>query len=227
MDQYLQNLPEPLPAEPLELAAAWLEQAVRENLRPNPNSMVLATADRRGHPSARVVLCKEIRARPGYLTFFSNYESRKGGELAANPRAAAVLHWDRYGRQVRVEGAIVRTSTVESDSYFTSRPWQSRIGAWASRQSTPLASPAALVEAVERTAQRFGAPSPLKNPDSEVALRIPRPAHWGGYQLWADCVELWVEGTARLHDRARWTRSLEPAAEGFTPGTWSATRLQP
>jgi len=222
-------LPEPLPQEPLAIVAAWLEEATRVQIQPNPNAMVLATADLHGQPSARVVLCKEVLPLHGYLTFYSNFESRKGTELAANPYAAVVLFWDRLRRQVRVEGPVTPASAEQSDAYFASRPWQSRIGAWASRQSSAVPSRASLVSAVERAAQRFGVPSPLKSADDapDPGVPIPRPPHWGGYHLWAQAVELWVEGGARLHDRARWTRSLEPSTSGFAAGSWSATRLQP
>jgi pyridoxamine 5'-phosphate oxidase len=229
MPFHQEYLPESLPAEPLALVARWLEQATREALQPNPNAMVLATADQHGQPSARVVLCKDIRPEPGYLTFFSNYESRKGTELAANPRAAAVMHWDRLRRQVRIEGPVVPAGAEESDAYFNSRAWQSRIGAWASRQSSTVPSRAALVAAVDRTARRFGVPSPLQSADDapDPGVAIPRPPHWGGYHLWAEAVEIWVEGAGRLHDRARWTRRLEPASSGFSTEGWSVTRLQP
>ncbi|HEV7986501.1 MAG TPA: pyridoxamine 5'-phosphate oxidase [Steroidobacteraceae bacterium] len=229
MALYQEYLPDPLPAEPLALAAAWLDQAVREAAQANPNAMVLATADQHGQPSARIVLCKEIRPQPGYLSFFSNYESRKGTELAANPRAAAVLHWDQLRRQVRIEGPVTLAAAAASDAYFASRAWQSRIGAWASRQSVSVPSRAALAAAVDRTARRFGVPSPLQSADDapDPGVAIPRPPHWGGYQLWAEAVELWVEGAARLHDRARWTRTLEPGTDGFNAGGWSVTRLQP
>ncbi|HEY6452318.1 MAG TPA: pyridoxamine 5'-phosphate oxidase [Steroidobacteraceae bacterium] len=229
MSFHEEYLPEPLPAEPLELVAEWLAQATRDAVQPNPNAMVLATADQHGQPSARVVLCKEIRPQPGYLSFFSNYESRKGTDLAANPHAAAVMHWDALRRQVRVEGPVVPCSAAESDAYFATRTWQSRIGAWASQQSTPVPSRTALAGAVERAARRFGVPSPLQcGPTAaDPGVHIPRPPHWGGYHLWAEAVELWVEGAARLHDRARWTRTLEPAAAGFDAGRWQAVRLQP
>ncbi|MGA8706200.1 MAG: pyridoxamine 5'-phosphate oxidase [Steroidobacteraceae bacterium] len=229
MTLHQEYLPESLPAEPLALVARWLEQATREAVQPNPNAMVLATADQHGQPSARVVLCKDIRPQPGYLTFFSNYESRKGTELAANPRAAAVMHWDRLHRQVRIEGPVVPAGAEESDAYFSSRAWQSRIGAWASRQSSTVPSRAALVAAVDRTARRFGVPSPLQSADDapDPGIEIPRPPHWGGYHLWAEAVEIWVEGAGRLHDRARWMRKLEPASSGFSADGWSVTRLQP
>jgi pyridoxamine 5'-phosphate oxidase len=219
-------LPQELPPEPLQVVAQWLAEAVQAALQPNPNAMVLATAGAHGAPSARVVLCKDIRVQPGYVTFFTNYHSRKGRELAGNPRAAAVMHWDALGRQVRLEGRVTPAGAAESDAYFGSRPWQSRLGAWASAQSEPIGSHAQLVQAFERAAQRFGTPSPAAAP-AAVAVAIPRPPHWGGYHLWIDAVELWVEGPARLHDRARWQRSLTPSASGFTAGPWSATRLQP
>jgi pyridoxamine 5'-phosphate oxidase len=222
-------LPEPLPPEPLGLVAAWLAEATRAAVQPNPNAMVLATADQHGQPSARVVLCKDIRPQPGYLSFFTNYESRKGIELASNPHAALVMHWDRLRRQVRVEGRVVLASAAESDAYFASRAWQSRVGAWASQQSNRVPSRATLVAAVDRTAQRLGVPSPMHSADdaADPGVAIPRPPHWGGYHLWAEAVELWVEGAARLHDRARWTRTLEPDTTGFITGGWSVVRLQP
>jgi len=191
--------------------------------------MVLATSTRDGRPSARVVLCKDIVPRPGYVVFYTNFLSEKGRQLRDNPRAAGVMHWDALHRQVRIEGAVVRAPESDSDVYFASRAWQSRIGAWASAQSEPLASRAQLLEAVSETAQRFGAPTPgSPGADDSLKVMIPRPPHWGGYRLWADSVELWVEGAARIHDRARWTRSLAATDDGtFRAGKWTATRLQP
>ena len=128
-------LPDPLPAEPVACVASWLAEAAQRRLQPNPNAMVLATATRDGRPSARLVLCKHIEVTPGYVLFYTNYQSRKGRELAENPRAAAVIHWDHLHRQIRLEGVVVMASSGESDAYFASRPWQSRIGAWASAQN--------------------------------------------------------------------------------------------
>jgi pyridoxamine 5'-phosphate oxidase len=227
-----QFLDDPLPSEPLALAADWLAEARRLRQQPNPDAMVVATVDAAGLPSARVVLCKEIVVRPGYLAFFTNYDSRKGRELGERPRAALVLHWDHLHRQVRIEGRVVRAPAAESDAYFASRPWQRRIGAWASAQSQPVDSRAELEANVVAIARRFGAPVPGPEDGADPGVAIPRPPHWGGYHVWAEAVELWVEGESRIHDRVRWTRSLSanPAAEGaaaFTAGAWSATRLQP
>jgi pyridoxamine 5'-phosphate oxidase len=229
MKHFTELLPDPLPTEPLVVLNQWMAQSWQQGLQPNPNAMVLATTDPEGHPSARVVLCKEIVAQPGYLVFFTNYLSRKGRQLASNPRAAAVIHWDALHRQVRVEGPVVKAPAAASDSYFASRPWQSRVGAWASEQSAPVASREAMQKAVTSTAERLGVPDPIQSPaETATDFQIPRPSHWGGYHLWADSVELWVEGEARIHDRARWTRELTPQADGFfTAGPWSATRLQP
>jgi pyridoxamine 5'-phosphate oxidase len=219
---WTETLPDPMPLNPLEVAAQWLAQARLDAAQPNPNSMVLATVDERGHPSARVVLCKEISAASGSIVFYTNYRSRKGRELAANPRAAAVFHWDHRHRQVRIEGQVELLSHAESDAYFHTRPWQSRIGAWASEQSQPVASREALESSVTAMARRFGIPyaGPGTEEPEGVAVDVPRPANWGGYRLCADAVELWVEGEFRIHDRARWTRSLPDAP-------WSVTRLQP
>src|SRR5271165_6954928 len=129
MTLHQESLPEPLPDEPLGVVAHWLAEATARRLQPNPNAMVLATVDRQGWPAARVVLCKAIEPDPGYLTFFTNYLSRKGADLEAVPRAAVVLHWDALRRQVRIEGPVVRTSAAESDAYFATRAWQSQVGA--------------------------------------------------------------------------------------------------
>jgi pyridoxamine 5'-phosphate oxidase len=174
------------------------------------------------------VLCKEIVAQPGYLTFYTNYDSRKGRELAANARAAIVMHWDTLHRQLRVEGPVVRADAATSDAYFASRNWRSRLGAWASQQSQPIGSRAELYQAVARAAVKLALPAPAEDESQpDPGRRIPRPPHWGGLHLWAEAVELWVEGSARIHDRARWTRSLQPDGAGFSAGPWSATRLQP
>jgi len=229
MTLHQECLPEPLPPEPLALVAQWLAEALALRAQPNPNAMVLATVDRQGWPAARVVLCKEIEPDPGYLTFFTNYLSRKGAELESVPRAAIVMHWDALHRQVRIEGPVVRTAAAESDAYFATRAWQSRVGAWASHQSLPVASRAILIASVEATAQRLGVPSPIQSPGSGTHPGVPiaRPPHWGGYRMWAEVVELWVEGQARIHDRARWTRRLEAESQSFAASAWSATRLQP
>lgn len=220
-------LPDPLPAEPLEIAAGWLAEASRRADQPNPNAMVLATVDARGQPSARVVLCKDIVAVPGFVRFFTNYQSHKGRDIGQQPRAAIVMHWDHLHRQVRVEGIVRKASAAESDAYFATRPWQRQIGAWASQQSQPVASRAALLHDLANTAARFGAPVPGPEDDPPPpGIAIPRPPHWGGYCLWASAVELWVEGESRIHDRARWERTLEAPGD-IAPGPWRATRLQP
>src|SRR5262245_45218366 len=149
-------LSDPLPPQPLKIAAAWLAQAWKDRNQPNPNAMVLATATRDGMPSARVVLCKEIVAPPGYVQFYTNYQSRKGRELAENPRAALVMHWDHLHRQVRVEGQVVKAPESDSDAYFSSRALGSRLGAWASHQSEPVASRRLLLDAVTEVSRRFG-----------------------------------------------------------------------
>ncbi len=227
-----QFLPDPLPEDPMTTAAAWLAEAWEQRVQPNPDAMVLATVDSSAQPSARVVLCKEIVANPGYLLFYTNYASRKGREIAANPRGAVVLHWDALHRQVRIEGLIVKALHEESDAYFASRAWQRRVGAWASQQSEPIASRFMLLDSVRNTAARLGTPDALApttaTEDAGRDYPVPRPPHWGGYRLWAQTVELWVAGEYRIHDRARWSRSLTPAGHHeFRVGRWTATRLQP
>jgi pyridoxamine 5'-phosphate oxidase len=214
-------LPDPLPAEPLAIAAAWLEDAWRRRDQPNPNAMVLATSTPGGLPAARVVLCKSIEAGPGCVRFVSNYQSRKGRELAAKPRAALVLHWDHTHRQVRLEGIVTQATEADSDSYFATRARLSQLGAHASAQSEPIASREALDAKLDAAIGRYGAAA-------EGGAVIPRPAHWGGYVFWVETAELWVEGHGRLHDRARFSRRLVPAGAGlYAGGAWTATRLQP
>ena len=157
----------------------------------------------------------------GAVVFYSNYLSRKGRELSANVQAALVFHWDHRHRQVRIEGRVERLADTDNDAYFAGRPWQSRLGAWASRQSEPVDSRATLEKAVADAAERFGIPYAGPGALEPAALPegIARPADWGGFRLHAHAVELWVEGEYRIHDRARWTRSGS--------GPWSVTRLQP
>jgi pyridoxamine 5'-phosphate oxidase len=230
---WTETLPDPLPANPLEIAAQWLVQAQREAAQPNPNSMILATVDARGYPSARVVLCKEIAAQQGFILFYTNYRSRKGSELAQNPRAAVVFHWDHLHRQVRAEGKVELLPDAENDAYFRTRGWQKQLGAWASQQSQPVASRDVLVTAVAREARRFGIPyeGPGSAEPDHISTAVPRPPNWGGYRLMIDAMELWVEGEYRIHDRARWTRTLAPTSGPGGPAdlaaVWTATRLQP
>jgi len=226
---WTETLPEPLPANPLEVVEQWLMQAGLDAAQPNPNAMVLATVDARGHPSARVVLCKGINVHAGHIVFYTNYRSRKGGELSGNPRAAVVFHWDHRHRQVRAEGRVETLSDAENDAYFRTRPWQSRLGAWASEQSQPVGSRQALKDGVAAMARRFGIPyaGPGAPEPAEVSVEVPRPPNWGGFRLCVDAVELWVEGEFRIHDRARWTRDLADRPGAGADGPWSVTRLQP
>lgn len=215
-------LPEPLPLDPLPLFHAWFTEARAKRVQPNPDAMVLATVGTDGRPSARVVLCKRVEPQTGYVVFFTNYDSRKGRELTDSGRAAAVLHWDTLQRQVRIEGPVIRSPQPESDEYFASRALDSRLGAWASVQSQPLTSRAELVARVREVAQRFDVQEGARTGE------VPRPPHWGGFRLWIERLELWSEGAHRVHDRAAWTRTLQPRDEySFAAGSWSATRLNP
>lgn len=226
-----QTLPASLPDDPFPIVREWFDEARAKKVQPNPNAITLATVDADGRPSARIVLCKDLDAATGSLVFYTNYESRKSRALAANPHAAVIMHWDALDRQVRIEGPVVRATAEESDAYFNSRPWQSRIGAWSSRQSEPIDSRTALLRQVLRTCDQLGL-SPLELLTNGNSVKIPRPPHWGGWRLWAERVELWLGATGRVHDRAAWTRTVPAAGElrvGVAPacGAWSATRVQP
>ena len=213
-------LPEPLPDNPLPYFARWFQTAQERKLQNNPDAMTLATVDANGRPSARIVLCKHLIADPGYVVFFTNYQSRKGAALSAHPYAAAVFHWDALERQVRLEGRIVKSPEGESDAYFSTRSRTSQLGAWASQQSQPLSSRAHLLAEVARYTAKF----PLQT----LTGQVPRPAHWGGFRLWIEHIELWISGPGRVHDRARWSRELTPLDDyDFTPGPWHSTRLNP
>ncbi len=229
MSDATELLPDPLPEDPLAVTQEWLKAAFAAQWQPNPNSMVLATSTPDGKPSARVVLLREIVPDPGYVQFYTNYLSMKGKQLKDNPRAAAVIHWDAVHRQVRLEGPVTFAPAADSDRYFAARAWPKRIAAWASAQSAPLDSRATLLKSLADSAARFGTPMPgTASPDESADYDVPRPPHWGGYRLWAEAVELWVEGDARVHDRARWVRELTRQSNGsYRTGPWSATRLQP
>ncbi|MES2229315.1 MAG: pyridoxamine 5'-phosphate oxidase [Pseudomonadota bacterium] len=188
--------------DPVDQFAAWLQQALDARL-PEPNAMTLATVGANGRPSSRVVLIKGVDARG--LVWYTNYDSRKGRELAANPYASLQFHWVELERVVRIEGRVERTSDAESDAYFASRPLDSRIGAWASPQSQVIASRAVLVA----NAAKFGA---------QFLLQPPRPPHWGGYRLVPDAFEFWQGRRSRLHDRLRYR---------LDAGRWLRERLAP
>jgi pyridoxamine 5'-phosphate oxidase len=205
-------LPEPLPTDPLPLVKTWLGDATAA-VR-NATSMTLATVDPDGRPSARMVVCRGFDPVAGWLVFYTDRESPKGHALDKTPYASVVFHWDALERQIRVEGPVTLAPDADSDAYWATRPRDARVAAIASDQSQPIASRAALLARVAEATASAGA-------------EPPRPARWGGYRVWAERVELWVSQPARVHDRARWTRTLTPARDGFTGGPWSATRLQP
>jgi pyridoxamine 5'-phosphate oxidase len=191
-----------VPQDPLQLFKLWFDQAVKAEC-PEPNSMTLATANQAGNPSARIVLLKGADQKG--FTFFTNYESQKGKDLAIRPQAALLFHWHELERQVRIQGVVQRVTAAESDEYFHSRPAASRIGAWASPQSTAIPNREFLEEAERRFIAEFG--------DTP-----PRPVHWGGYRLCPTEIEFWQGRPSRLHDRMHY--KLEGAE-------WRVNRLAP
>ena len=190
--------------DPFDIARRWLAEA--EPLEPNdPNAIALATVDAEGMPNVRMVLLKEIEAEA--FVFYTNYGSRKGQEIAASGKAAFVLHWKSLRRQIRVRGLTEREEGPQADAYFASRSLKSRLGAWASAQSQPLSSRAALVAEVAKVTLQHGmAPS--------------RPPFWGGIRIRPIEIEFWADGDFRLHDRFRWTRADPTTA-------WAIQRLNP
>ena len=190
--------------DPFAFARAWLAEA--EAAEPNdPNAIALATVDAQGLPNARMVLLKDIEADA--FVFYTNYESVKATEIEAGGKAAFVVHWKTLRRQIRARGAVSREDGPQADAYYRSRSLPSRLGAWASRQSRPLASRGALMVEVARVSALRG-------------LDPPRPPFWGGYRLAPVEIEFWADGAHRLHDRFRWTRA-DPASP------WEVVRLNP
>jgi pyridoxamine 5'-phosphate oxidase len=190
-------------ADPLQQFDRWLQEAIQGEL-PEPNAMTLATVGSNLRPSTRIVLIKGYDARG--ICWYTNYESRKGRELAGNPYAALQFHWVELERVVRIEGQVEQVSAEDSDAYFNSRPLDSRIGAWASPQSQVISGRGVLVA----NAAKYGA---------QFLLKPPRPPHWGGYRLVPDRWEFWQGRPSRLHDRLRYT------ANGN--GSWTRERLAP
>lgn len=190
--------------DPFAIARRWLAEA--EVQEPNdPNAIALATVDATGMPNVHMVLLKEIE--PAAFVFYTNYDSAKGQELAASGKAAFVMHWKSLRRQIRVRGPVERVEGPQADAYFASRSLQSRLGAWASRQSRPLESRAALMAEVARVGLQHG-------------TRPPRPPFWGGFRIIPEEIEFWADGAFRLHDRFVWQR-----ADSGSP--WAVQRLSP
>ncbi len=205
------SLADPLPADPFAILLRWLIEAQSSGLL-NPDAMIVGTLDERGNPRARTVLCRGLDGARGALVFYTNRDSAKGRQIGAHPRVSAVMYWDPLGRQMCAAGRVEPTSDAESDAYWSTRPRLSQIAARGSRQSQPIGSRAALLAQIDAEAERFGG--------IDGTQSVPRPAHWGGYRIVLDRLELWVASPGRAHDRVVWQRPGEGAA-------WRPERLQP
>lgn len=196
------------PENPIELFDEWFREEAEAGTE-SPEAATLATASPRGVPSARVILTKRHDERG--VVFFTNYESRKGREMDGNRYAALVFYWQRAERQVRIAGGVERVSAEESDEYFDSRARESRLGAWASKQSCPIPNRAFLEQKFEETKRRF------------EGREAPRPPYWGGYRIVPERYEFWQGRPHRLHDRLVYTRHERP----YEKASWTVERLSP
>ena len=220
----MKQLPSNLPKNPLPTFEKWLNEAKGDGVLPNPDAMALATVNAEGRSSTRIVLCKQLVIDPGYLVFYSNYESSKGEDIDTNNAVSGAFHWDHLNTQVRFEGLAMRSPAEESDAYFKTRDKESQIGAWSSAQSKPIRNRRMLKDKHVATTRKL-----VDLAVKTGKMDIPRPPFWGGYRIWLSALELWVRGDARLHDRGRWERPLDAGTENedYIPGSWKSTRIQP
>ena len=193
-----------LPADPLEIVSTWIDQAIEAKIN-EPTAVIVGTATPEGRPSMRTVLLKEVLE--GRFVFYSNYDSRKGKQIAANPHVALTFLWHEFERQIHIEGTIERLPAAESDAYFAMRPYKSRVGARISPQSQPIPSREYIMMRFAAESLRF------------VGREVPRPENWGGFSVTPSRIELWQGRDSRLHDRFLYELQED--------GTWSLERLAP
>ena len=191
--------------DPIELFKAWMEEAKKTELN-DPNALALATSDKDNNPSVRMVLLKDF-SKDGF-TFYTNLNSQKGNELKSNPKAAMCFHWKSLLRQIRITGQIKKVSDKVADEYYNTRGYESRIGAWASKQSTILKNRDELLKSIEAFKQKYNDQS-----------KVPRPDHWSGWNLIPSSIEFWLDGDSRIHERLKYDRE--------ETGNWIKSLLNP
>ena len=191
--------------DPIELFKAWMEEAKKTELN-DPNALALATSDKDNNPSVRMVLLKDF-SKDGF-TFYTNLNSQKGNELKNNPKAAMCFHWKSLLRQIRITGQVKKVSDKVADEYYNTRGYESRIGAWASKQSTILKNRDELLKSIEAFKQKYNDQS-----------KVPRPDHWSGWNLIPSSIEFWLDGDSRIHERLKYDRE--------ETGSWVKSLLNP
>ena len=210
---------------PVLVLKEWLHEARQSKIQPNPNTMSISTVDSMSCPNSRMVLCKEINEDLGYLVFYTNYNSEKSKEIESHNNCSALFLWDPLVYQVRVRGKLIKSPNHESDNYFSTRKVGSQLSAWASNQSDEVENRESLDDQFQKIMKRFN----IQDEDLDsTEIEIPRPDFWGGYRIWINEIELWLNQSERFHDRLSFKRDLVKTSSGFNAeNNWVVKRLQP